>query len=144
MEKNDLVDKNAIEKIQSILINTPTCMLISSLSDPNPPVCPMTVKTIDDSGALWFLSNKKSEHYINIEKDNDLLLTFTNNTDKQYLSITGKGIHYESKEIIDELLTQQDLKYNAYKNNKASIVVLKVIIDKAYYWDIDLQKSISI
>ncbi|WP_047789240.1 pyridoxamine 5'-phosphate oxidase family protein [Tenacibaculum mesophilum] len=140
MKKNDLVDKNAIERIQSILINTPTCMLISSLSKPNPSICPMTVKTIDNDGALWFLSDKESEHYKNIEKDNDLLLTFTNNTDKQYLSIRGKGIHYESKGIIDKLLSQQDLK----NNNVHTIIILKVIINSAYYWDVNLKKSVTI
>lgn len=141
---NELAGKNTVGKIQSTLINNPTCMLISSLNMINPSVCPMTVKTIEGNNAIWFLSHKLSEHYNNIKNNNNVLLTFVNNTDKEYLSISGQGFHFDTKEVIDALWDEQDVKW--YENGKKDehIVALKVVINDAYYWDTCEQKSILV
>ncbi|WGH75377.1 pyridoxamine 5'-phosphate oxidase family protein [Tenacibaculum tangerinum] len=145
MEKiDDLAGSNAVEKIQSILINNPTCMLVSSLDMSNPSVCPMTVKTIEDEGAIWFLSDKHSEHYKNIREGGKVLLIFANNTDEEYLSISGDGMHYDEKKVIDALWDEQDAQW--YENGRETdcIVALKVVISDAYYWDTTEQKTVKV
>ena len=59
MEKiEDLSGNAAVKKLQNIIINNSTCMLISAMGIKHPSVCPMTVKTIENNGDIWFLSYK--------------------------------------------------------------------------------------
>ncbi|NNC70920.1 MAG: pyridoxamine 5'-phosphate oxidase family protein [Flavobacteriaceae bacterium] len=140
-EIKDLAGNDAINKLKSILVNNPTCMLISAMNIKHPSVCPMTVKTIEDNGDIWFLSYKDSEHYENIQKDPNVLLTFANDIDQQYLSITGNGVHSDSEELINILWDDSDKQWYANGRNDENIVVLKVAINDAYYWDQTEQRS---
>ncbi|HKJ06254.1 MAG TPA: pyridoxamine 5'-phosphate oxidase family protein [Flavobacteriaceae bacterium] len=136
--------KSAIEKIQALLVNTSTGMLISSLQFKNPSVCPMTVKTVDEQGNIWFLTHKNSEHYNNIEENNRVLLTFSSEVENEYLSITGEAFHTDDAKVIDVLWDEADGQW--YKNGREdkNVAVLQVRVEDAYYWDSYEQKSKSI
>ncbi|MDY0780121.1 pyridoxamine 5'-phosphate oxidase family protein [Tenacibaculum sp. IB213877] len=140
----DLDGKNYVEKIKSLLINNPKCMLIVPLDSQRTCVCPMNVKSIDENGNIWFLSHKESEHFEVIQEKGDVLLTFANYTDKEYLSITGVGVHYDSKDLIDKFWDNEDVQCFKKGKNDSDIVALKVSVVNAYCWDITEQKSIAI
>lgn len=135
------ISDKAIATIKDALSNTSIGMLITHLANDTPSVCPMTVKHVADSGCIWFLSTKNSEHFDNIEKDNKLLLTFTNKDDGQYLSITGKGMHSDNKSDIDKIWSEDDAQWYENGREDKNIVVLCILVTKAYYWDTTEQKS---
>lgn len=137
----DLEGQSAIEKIQALLVNTSTGMLISSLQFKNPSVCPMTVKTVDEQGNIWFLTHKESEHYKNIEENNRVLLTFASEVENEYLSITGEAHHTDDSKVIDVLWDEDDEKWYDNGREDENVAVLKVSVEDAYYWDSYEQKS---
>ncbi|WP_412560900.1 pyridoxamine 5'-phosphate oxidase family protein [Winogradskyella sp. MIT101101] len=135
MKTNDLKGDDAIKKIKSIIERNPIAMLVADLKMDSPTVCPMTVKGMDGKGILWFLSTKDSDHYKSIEEDQRILLTFSNESNHEYLSVTGLASHVSSKTVIDTLWKDEDAKWYHNGRDDDNVVALKVGIVDAYYWD---------
>lgn len=135
MKTNDLSGEAAILKIKAMIERNPIAMLVADLKLDSPTVCPMTVKGIDANGVLWFLSTRDSDHYRSIESDPKLILTFSNESEEQYLSVSGLGSHITTKTIIDAMWRDQDAKWYDNGREDFNVVALKVDITDAYYWD---------
>ena len=135
MKTNDLNGEAAILKIKAIIERNPIAMLVADLKLDSPTVCPMTTKGIDDNGALWFLSTKDSDHYRSIQKDAKVLLTFSNESEEQYLSVTGLGSHVTTNTVIDAIWSDGDAKWYDDGREDSNVIALKVDIVDAYYWD---------
>lgn len=135
MKTKDLSGDAAILKIKAMIERNPIAMLIADFKLKSPTVCPMTVKGIDEQGVLWFLSTKASEHYTSIEGDSKVLLTFSNESDQQYLSVTGLGSHINTTTVIDAIWSEKDAKWYDNGREDDNVVALKVDITDAFYWD---------
>ncbi len=139
----DLIGKDAIDKIAKLLDNNKLAMMATKLDSMPFSVCPMTTQEIDSTGKLWFFTGKDSEHYRELQKDERLHLTYANQDDQEYLSIYGKAKITENKQKIDELWSSF-LKVWFSGKDDPNLALLCVTIEDAYYWDQKHNKAVTI
>jgi general stress protein 26 len=144
MSKENLFNAEAIEKLKELSEKAKTCMFITNLSDKSPHNSrPMGLQECDAEGNLWFISNKESGKNIQIQEDNDVQLYFMNNSDYEYLSITGKAYIYEDKATIED---KWSAVANAWFDGKddPNVSIIRVTPVAVYYWDTKYGKFVSL
>ncbi|GGD93802.1 hypothetical protein GCM10011312_16950 [Planktosalinus lacus] len=77
MKTDNLFEKGAIEKIKSLAEKIKIAMILTNLKERPISVNPMTTKKVDETGAIWFLSQLKSEHNVNIQLDSKVQLIYS-------------------------------------------------------------------
>nr|WP_321226378.1 pyridoxamine 5'-phosphate oxidase family protein [uncultured Psychroserpens sp.] len=141
--EENLIGKDAIQKIEAILDNNKLAMMSTKLTSMPFSVCPMTTQEIDENGKLWFFTGKDSDHFRQLEKDNRLHLTYSNQGDQEFLSVYGVSDVSENKQKIDELWSSF-LKVWFTGKDDPNLALLCVTIKDAYYWDQKYNKAVTL
>lgn len=143
MKTDNLFDKEALEKLQSMAEGIKVAMLLTKLTKLPVHVNPMTTKKVDENGIIWFLSPLNSEHNINIQADHRVQLLYSDTDRQQYLSVYGKASVESHHNILKELYTKEDDKwFDGFDDS--NLTAIKVIPSEVYYWDKSKNKFISI
>lgn len=142
-DEQNLIGKEAIDKIAKLLDNNKLAMMATKLDSMPFSVCPMTTQEIDEHGKLWFFTGKDSDHFRQLEKDNRLHLTYANQGDQEYLSIYGVSRISEDKNRIDDLWSSF-LKVWFTGKDDPNLALICVTIKDAYYWDQKHNKAVTI
>lgn len=144
MSKQNLQDKEAIEKLKELSEKSRTCMFMTDLKN-QPITCrPMSLNECDEEGNLWFLSSKASNKNFEISTDNIVQLIFMNNSNSEYLSIYGKAEIYTDKTVIDEKWSVFAKPWFKEGKDDPDVSVIKVVPSESYYWDTKAGKFISL
>jgi general stress protein 26 len=143
MSKEDLFNDKAVEKLKELSEKAKICMFITNLNSNSPyHARPMSLQECDKEGNLWFISSKESHKNMEIENENFVQLYFMNNSDHEYLSISGNAFIYDDKETIED-------KWSVFANawfegkNDPDISIVRVTPTEAYYWDTKFGKFVS-
>ena len=129
----NLQGHDAIEKIQDLGEDLKICMFCTNENE-KLIFRPMSVNKIDETGDLWFLSDKNSNKNKQIEKDQAVELVFGHGTDK-FMSLHGKASIETSKEKIKELWTPIAKIWFTEGENDPNISCIRFSFDDGYYWD---------
>ncbi|MDQ7948756.1 MAG: pyridoxamine 5'-phosphate oxidase family protein [Pedobacter sp.] len=98
-------------------------------------VRPMSVLDIDDSGNLWFMSQKDSHKNAEIEADPFTHLFFQEHKNSGFLNIYGiSEIVYDQKKI-EELWNPLLKVWFQGGKDDPNISLIKVELTDVYYWD---------
>lgn len=143
MSRENLSSAEAIKKLKELSEKAKTCMFITRLNDKSPLNSrPIGLQQCDAEGNLWFISNKESRKNMQIENDNKVQLYFMNNSDYEYLSITGQAFIYDDKATIEAKWSEVA---NAWFDGKddPEVSIIRVAPEEVYYWDTKYGKFIS-
>ena len=144
MSTKNLYDKEAREKIKSLVEDIKTGMLITNMTTKPLSAVPMSTKQVDEHGAIWFLSRSDSEHNRNIEEDKDVQLLYSENSDMEYISIYGEAFIETNKEVLKDLYSKIDDAWFEDGKDDPKLTGIKVNPKEAYYWDTKSNKYVTL
>ncbi|TLD68870.1 general stress protein [Phragmitibacter flavus] len=132
----DLQGKLAIDKIKELVEKTNSCFFCTA----NPltgssAARPMSVQTVDDSGALWFLSPDDSHKNHELEMDPSVALYFQGSAHSDFLELKGKATVSKDRAKIEELWQPILKTWFTGGIDDPRITVIKFQPFEGYYWD---------
>ena len=104
----------------------------------------MSTQEVDDSGNLWFLSDKDSTKNMEINDDDHVQLLFSGSAHSDFLSVYGKATILYDKEKIKELYEPIVKAWFKEGKDDPNISVIKVAPEEGYYWDTKHGKLVSL
>jgi general stress protein 26 len=96
---------------------------------------PMATLKPNESGSLYFLTDKDSAKIYEVKKDSQVNLSYSNPSDNVYASVSGTAKAYRDEAKISELYTEDMKAWFPKGKEDPSIMVLEISIEKAEYWD---------
>ena len=144
-EKNhqDLSAQDAIDKLKELIKNEATCFFCTKLAQQPITTRPMMTQKVDDQGNIWFMSSIKSGKNEDIENDNNVQLFYSNPSDYEFLTVSGKATIHTDREKIYEMWTPFAKMWFKDGKDDTDISLIKVTPQSAYYWDTKNNKVIS-
>ncbi len=96
---------------------------------------PMAALQVDEDGTLWFFTKRSSPKVDQIDNNSHRVnLTFSNVSDADYVSISGKAQELDDRAKVDELWNPQAKAWFPDGKDDPDLVLLKVHTDMAEYW----------
>lgn len=139
----DLSGKPAIEKIQELVKQAPTCFLCTSLESAKPfQTRPMSIQKVDDAGCLWMLSANDSAHDQEIARSPYVQLLFQGSPHSDFLTLFGTAEISRDKQKIHELWEPIMKTWFTEGEDDPRISVIKISPQQGYYWDTKHNRAI--
>lgn len=128
-----------LEKL-SELIKDMSVGMLTTMNSHNALVSrPMSALEMDSSGAIWFFTDKNSEK---VESLNTMNLSFTDEKDGTYVSMSGYGEVLFDKERIQDLWTSFAKPWFPDGPDSPNLALLKFLPQTAEYWDAPHSKMV--
>ena len=132
----DLQAHESIEKIKQLVSTSKTCFMQTVRSSPNANSArPMSVRTVDDEGHLWFLSASDSHQNLDIERNPEVTLYFQGSAHSDFLLLHGNASISRDREKIEELWEPIIKTWFTGGIDDPRITVLNFAPSEGYYWD---------
>jgi general stress protein 26 len=144
----DLAGGPAIQKIQELVKQAPTCFLCTSLTPKSTTnkrfeTRPMAVQQVDDAGCVWFLSSSDSAHNAEITKDAAVQLLFQGSPHSEFLTLYGSATIGRDKAKIKELYEPIMRTWFTGGVDDPRITTICVQPTQGYYWDTKHNRAIA-
>jgi len=140
---NNLYNKDAKEKIESIVNDVDFAMMATQLTSKPSHIIPMSTKKVDDEGYIWFLSGRDSEHNSNINKDNKIELIYSSPKSMTFMSMYAEAHISLDKKVLENLYTSAD--DNWFEGiDDPNLSAIKVKPLSAHYWEPKDNKLITL
>ncbi len=134
MKTENLISKEAIEKMTELVQDIKIAFLLTNLKKQPINAVPMITKKVDEDGNIWFLSLLNSDHNSNIAKDPQVQLLYSNHSKKEYLNVSGNALIVYDKEIIKEFFSDKDDTW--FKDaDESKYAAITIVPNEAYFWD---------
>lgn len=133
--KEDILGKEAIEKIKTLAKKAGSCFLCTNIVNGSFCTRPMSAENVDDNGNFWFLSADDSNKNQEITTDPSVQLLFQGSPHSDFLSIAGYAEISKDKNKIDELWDPIMKTWFTEGKDDPRITVIKVTPETGYYWD---------
>jgi general stress protein 26 len=143
MSKENLFSHEAIEKMKKMAMSIDFTMFTTALNEKPLHIVPMSTRKVDETGAIWFLSNQDSQHNQNIIKDPQMHLIYADPGAMQFLTVYGEAQIITDKTITKELYKSSDDAWFEGENDP-KITAIKVIPSSVFYWDPKSNSFISL
>lgn len=142
MSKENLSEVEAKKKFREMVDEIKTTMFVTNLSKKPLDAAPMYTKKVDESGNLWFLSSKNSDHNHNLLQDSSCQLFFSDGK-SNFLSVYGSAEIIDNGDTIESLYSKMD---NAYFDgpDDPQIRAIKFSPSEAAYWSADGGKLVTL
>lgn len=139
-DKKDTIEslqgKEAVEKLKELAKGAENCFFCTDIKTGLPmSVRPMSVLDVDDSGNLWFMSQKDSEKNNEISTDPFTHLFFQQNKNSGFLNIYGISEVIEDRAKIEELWSPLLKVWFQDGKDDEKISLIRVTPTQVYYWD---------
>lgn len=95
-------------------------------------------------GELYFYTSKKTSKVFEINNDQDICITFSDNEKGVYVSLTGTASFREDEELIDRYWNNDVNAWFEDGKNNPDLGMLKVKISKGEHWKSDANKFIQL
>jgi len=139
----ELRGTDAIEKYKEIVSHNPICMFLTRPEKNPMPSRPMATQKVCDQGNFWFLSSRSSMKNEDIAKNPDVQLIFSNPSDSEFLSVSGKASVVNDEAKKKELWGPLTKAWFPDGVEDPDLTVIKVSPDEGHYWDTKNGKIIS-
>lgn len=142
-ETKNLMSADAVEKLKSLIDDTPACLFASKLTEPPAHVCPMHVQEVDADGCLWFFSGADSSHNRHINADARVQLLFSNPSKIEYLTVYGTAEVVRDHDKTADLWNPMVSAWFPEGKTDPNLTLLKVRPAEAHYWDTQNGKLVT-
>lgn len=142
-DTKNLMGREAVEKLRSLIDDSPTCMFGSGLDRIPFHVCPMHVQEVDDQGNLWFFSGADSTHNQRLASDTRAHLIFCNNSKLEYVTVFGEVTVSKDKARIEQLWNKMVEVWFPDGPSDPNVTLLSVRPIFAHYWDTENGKLVA-
>ncbi len=131
-----LEGKAAVDKLKELALGAENCFFCTDIKTGLPmSVRPMSVLDVDDSGNLWFMSQKDSDKNKEIQADPFTHLFFQENKHSGFLNIYGISEVLEDRAKIEELWSPILKVWFQDGKDDEKISLIRVEPTHVYYWD---------
>ena len=97
---------------------------------------PMAALQMDEDGCIWFFTKRSSPKSDQISHNQSRVnLSFANVSDAEYVSVSGTASEIDDRAKVDELWNVQAKAWFPKGKDDPELVLLKVHIDMAEYWN---------
>lgn len=125
----------SMNKLCELISDIKVAMMVTQTSDGTLRSRPMTTQKPDDSGDLWFFSDKDSAKVFEIENERQVNLSYSDVDDQEYVSVSGTAKVVDDKQKIDELWNMGARAWYPDGKDDKRLTLIRVRIDYAEYWD---------
>ena len=130
MEKQE-----GIKKIQDLLSSSKVCMMSTYDLKTGIHTRPMVYQQLEDDGAIWFFTNEYSAKMEEISVNNEISLSFINESDRNYVILKGKASLSNDAQKMEELFNPIVNAWFPKGLKDPDLALLKVDLTSAEYWD---------
>jgi general stress protein 26 len=125
---------NSLQVINDKIAGMHTCLFVTRSQDGELKARPMGTQEIEFDGSVWFMTDKRSNKYKEIEADPSVALEYAHGNGVRFVSLSGTASFSEDKEKIKEFW---NVFYKAWFENEEdpNITLIEVKITRAEYWD---------
>ena len=132
----DLSGQAAIEKIKQLIEETQSCFFCTEVATVGTTHArPMSVRKVDDSGRLWFLSSDDSHKNEELLHDPRVRLFFQSSSRSDFLELSGMASVSKDEDQIRELWEPRLKTWFTGGVTDPRITVIRVSPTEGYYWD---------
>ncbi len=124
-----------LEKIAELIGDIKFAMLTTVASDGSLRSRPLSTLKMDTQARLWFFTSLSSPKMDEIREDTRVGLTYERPDKQDYVSISGTAEVTRDKEKMKEMWTPWIKPWFPAGLDDPDLVLLKVSIDEAEYWD---------
>ncbi|MBV9986273.1 MAG: pyridoxamine 5'-phosphate oxidase family protein [Chitinophagaceae bacterium] len=139
MEKN-LQSAQAVKKLQTLISDVRTCMMVTSGKSGRHSGRPMAVIDVDDHANLWFFASNKSAKVKDIEEDTQVQLVFANPQKDIFIDVYGRASIETDRRYITEKWNPLVKAWFPDGVDDPALCLIKIKADEAHYWDTDATK----
>ena len=119
------------------LVNTPKTVVMATQLNKIPfSSYPVTLQAMDEQGALWFIIERQSDHFKDIDKDNRVVVLYFDKLGKKYISIYGNITRVRDERMVDEFWNTK-LSHSFKGKEDANLILLNMNIENAEYWNLE-------
>ncbi len=124
-----------LEKLVDLIKNIKTAMFTTAEVDGTLRSRPMRTQQAKPDGILWFFNAEDSAKTHEIQQDRHVNVSFMDDANNTYVSVSGKARNVKDKAKIDELWHEPLKAWFPEGKDDPNISLIKVTIDQAEYWD---------
>lgn len=135
---------DSIKKLGEFLKNIEVAMMTTTDPDGCLRSRPMGTQRIEFDGNLWFFTSRESGKVIAIENDQQVNLAYSSPNDMRYISVTGNASIVEDRTRAAELWNPTYRSWFPRGLQDPNLVLIKVEVESAEYWDYHSSKMISL
>jgi len=134
------MNKEDLKKIRDLIEGIDFAMLVSKSSSGELRSRPMTTQQMDESGSLWFFSDKDSAKIFEIEEFSQVNLAYSDHGKQIYVSVSGSAeVSYDQTKI-DELFKPSHKTWFPMGKDDPALCLIKVHATFIEYWDSRISK----
>lgn len=130
-----LAAENDLEKLADLIEECRFAMLTTAEPDGTLRSRPLATLQVDPAGALWFFTSASSPKVEEIEQYRRVNLSYSNPDASDYVSVSGTAHTVRDRAKMRELWTPWVKPWFPRGLDDPDLVLLKVTIDRAEYWD---------
>jgi general stress protein 26 len=127
--------EDAIRKLRSLMEDINICMLTTVDADGRLHSRPMAVQKAEFDGDLWFLTGKSTGKTGEIRRDQHVNVSFADEDDQRYVSISGTATVLDDRDKIKQLWKPLYKAWFPKGLDDPDLTALKVTVEKAEYGD---------
>ena len=105
---------------------------------------PMTNQQIDNEGGLWFYTRSTTELWENIAHEPEVNVSFANNDDSTYVSVSGRAERVVDRTQIKALWNPMVQAWFPAGPEDEHVVLVRVLPHAAEYWDSNDSKMVRL
>ena len=103
---------------------------------------PMTKQEVDEEGGLWFYTRTTTELWDNIAHEPEVNISFANNDDSTYVSVSGQAERVVDRTQIKALWNAMVQAWFPAGPEDEHVVLVRVMPHAAEYWDSNDSKMV--
>lgn len=134
----------SIESLRAKIKSIRFCMFTTVNDDLSLSSRPMTQQALDDDAILWFFTSNDSDLVQNLMLHPKVNISFAEPSNNVYVSITGDAGLVKDREKAEQLWNPMVSAWYPLGVNDPSLVLIKVKIHCAEYWDSNTNKMMHI
>jgi general stress protein 26 len=143
MEKN-LQSNEALEKFKKLVNEVNICMFITNNNtDEHSHTRPMATIEVEDNGTLWFYTDVRSIKVEEVEKEQEVHLTYAHPGKESYLDVWGTATVVTDRQQIKDKWSPVVKAYFPNGADDPNIALLKVSPNNCYYWEAESGKMVQ-
>ncbi len=97
-----------------------------------------------EAGVLWFFSAKDTPKILEVQKDSEVNLSYSDPAKEVYISVSGVARAFQDPAKVRELWNSDAQRWFPEGPDDPSITILKVEMTQAEYWDVKERAMIKL
>lgn len=122
------------DRLYDIIQDLEICMMTTVEAGGRLHTRPMAIQEPDQSGAIWFITDKTQSAAKNVKSNPQISLGFSNASGR-HVSISGKANLVDDRALIDAIYSEEMDAWFPKGRSDPNIVLIKVTPESGEYWD---------